>query len=161
MIKGSKFFQGWPQRHDDICQIFCSVYKCSWVVINATLTDPFISSSKSNSGLYSLSSSINSEKSESLSSLLIGLSQSNPTQIHWWCPACYILHVHQCQCVDTTSDIALIWFIHVLVSTIALSRLSVGCGTTPRRQSGYLVGFCLFIRMIYTMPPHGHWLILP
>ena len=43
---------------------------------------------------------------------------------------------------------------HTLVS---LNRLSVGCGTTPRRQSGYLVGFCLFIRVIYTMlPPHGH-----
>ena len=45
---------------------------------------------------------------------------------------------------------------------VSLNRLSVGYGTTPRRQSGYLVGFCLFIRLIYTMlPPHGHWLIRP
>ena len=48
------------------------------------------------------------------------------------------------------------------VISVSLNRLLVGCGTTPRRQSGYLVGFCLFIRVIYTMlPPHGHWLILP
>ena len=40
---------------------------------------------------------------------------------------------------------------------VSLNRLSVDCGTTQRRQSGYLVGFCLFIRVIYTMlPPHGH-----
>ena len=40
---------------------------------------------------------------------------------------------------------------------VSLNRLSVGCGATPRRQSGYLVGFCLFIRVICTMlPPHGH-----
>ena len=47
-------------------------------------------------------------------------------------------------------------------SLVSLNRLSVGCGTTPRRQSGYLVGFYLFICVIYTMlAPHGHWLILP
>ena len=26
---------------------------------------------------------------------------------------------------------------------VSLNRLSVGCGTTPRRQSGYINGFCL------------------
>ena len=42
-------------------------------------------------------------------------------------------------------------------AVVLLNRLSVGCGTTPRRQSGYLLGICLFIRVIYTMlPPHGH-----
>ena len=47
-------------------------------------------------------------------------------------------------------------------SLVSLNRLSVGCGATPRRQSGYLVGFCLFIHVIFTiLPPHGHWLILP
>ena len=46
-------------------------------------------------------------------------------------------------------------------SLVSLNRLSVGCGTTPRRQPGESPGFCLFIRVIYTMlPPHGHWLIL-
>ena len=34
---------------------------------------------------------------------------------------------------------------------VSLNRLSVGCGTAPRRQSGYLVGFCLLIRVIYTV----------
>ena len=29
------------------------------------------------------------------------------------------------------------------VSVVSLNRLSVGCGTTPRRQSGYINGFCL------------------
>ena len=52
------------------------------------------------------------------------------------------------------------WFVigiviwHLLVS---LNRLSVGCGTTPRRQSGESVGFLIFIHVIYTMlPSHGH-----
>ena len=45
---------------------------------------------------------------------------------------------------------------------VSLSRLSVGCGTTERRQAGYLVGFYLFIRVIYAiLPPHGHCLTLP
>ena len=45
---------------------------------------------------------------------------------------------------------------------VSLNRLSVGGGTTPRRQSGFLVGFCLLIRVIYAMlPPHGNWLIRP
>ena len=40
---------------------------------------------------------------------------------------------------------------------VSLNRLSVVCGTMQRKQPGYLLGFCLFIRMIYTMlPPHGH-----
>ena len=26
---------------------------------------------------------------------------------------------------------------------VSLNRLSFGCGTTPRRQSGYINGFCL------------------
>ena len=44
-----------------------------------------------------------------------------------------------------------------LFHLVSLTRLSVGCGTTPRRQSGYLLGCCLFIRVINTMlPPHGH-----
>ena len=48
------------------------------------------------------------------------------------------------------------------IPLVSLNRLLVGCGTTPRRQSGYLIGSCLFIRVIFTMlPPHGHWLILP
>ena len=34
---------------------------------------------------------------------------------------------------------------------VSLNRLSVGCGTTPRRQSGYLIGFCLFIRVIQSL----------
>ena len=25
---------------------------------------------------------------------------------------------------------------------VSLNRLSVGCGTTPRRQSGHICGFC-------------------
>ena len=38
---------------------------------------------------------------------------------------------------------------------VSLNRLSVKCGTTPRRQSGYLllVGVCLFIRVIWV----GGW----
>ena len=45
---------------------------------------------------------------------------------------------------------------------VSLNRLSVGCGTKPRRQSGESPGFWMFIRVIYTMlPSHGHWLILP
>ena len=39
------------------------------------------------------------------------------------------------------------------VAMVSLNRLSVGCGTTPRRQSGYVVGFGLFIRVIYKMLP--------
>ena len=45
---------------------------------------------------------------------------------------------------------------------VSLNRLSVGCGTTPRWQSGECPGFWIYIRVIYTMlPPHGYWLILP
>ena len=49
----------------------------------------------------------------------------------------------------------------VYAGLVSLNRLLVSCGTMQRRQSGYLLGFCLVIRVIYTMlPPHGHWLIL-
>ena len=40
------------------------------------------------------------------------------------------------------------------VILVSLNRLSVGCGTTPRRQSGYLVSCCLFIRVIHSMLSH-------
>ena len=40
---------------------------------------------------------------------------------------------------------------------VSLNRLSVGCGTTPRRQSGDICRLLFGIRVIYKMlPPHGH-----
>ena len=40
---------------------------------------------------------------------------------------------------------------------VSLNRLSVGCGTTPRRQSGDICRLLFGIRVIYQMlPPHGH-----
>ena len=40
---------------------------------------------------------------------------------------------------------------------VSLNRLSVGCGTTPRRQSGDICRLLFGIRVIYTiLPPHGH-----
>ena len=58
-----------------------------------------------------------------------------------------------------------LWFVFCKIYTpgvVSLNQLLVDCGTTPRRQSGECTGFCMFIRVIYTMlPPHGHWLILP
>ena len=33
--------------------------------------------------------------------------------------------------------------VSVCDAVVSLNRLSVGCGTTPRRQSGTIYGFCL------------------
>ena len=44
-----------------------------------------------------------------------------------------------------------------LKKLVSLNRLSVGCGTTPRRQSGDICRLLFGIRVIYKMlPPHGH-----
>ena len=43
------------------------------------------------------------------------------------------------------------------IHLVSLNRLSVGCGTTPRRQSGDICRLLFGIRVIYKMlPPHGH-----
>ena len=64
--------------------------------------------------------------------------------------------LRRCHKVKTT-DLYTISFLDQRSKLVSLTRLSVGCGTTLRRQSGHFNGFCLFIRVIYTtLPPHGH-----